>query len=528
MSSMKIASLTLLGLALMAGCTVVASYPDTRPENDRPSCQDGRDNDLNGDMDCADTDCAGLGVCPEADQVLSAALTPCFKDDELGVEFESDGEICEPWPDGTEECAPGMVRFPGRGACEELAPPCAEDDDFADGIAAELFVAAEGTGDGSRGAPFGALEDALAVAPAGSTIALAEGMTATASTLARDVTLLGCGAGSTLTSNITIEAAVMLRGVHVIAPSGEAAITVTEVGALSLRGSRVRSESVALVVAGHADVEVAALEAPTAARVLSGDLLARVAVFTGGVEVLEGASAELRASAVTDSPSIGLRVDAGATVILRGVILERSGTAAARVACGLTTTPCLDVEDLVVRESGTGAGLMITNSNVQLTRALVEGAAERGIEFIGSIAQLDHVVVRNTRNVETGVGLFVGSGSNIRASHVRLRANLFRGLVVDSGTVLFSELQILGEQESGTGGIGLLVKNGGDAVLIGFVINEAGLCGVTLEEDAGFSGNRGVISENVRGVCIQGAEITVQELTESITYSGNSRNILDG
>lgn len=518
-------------LALAASCTFVADYPDTRAENDGPRCQDGRDNDLNGDTDCADTSCAGLGVCPEADQVQNTSLAPCFADTDIGVEFEFDGDVCEPWTDGDDDCDAGLVRFPGRGACEVLAPACAVDDDFAADVAADIYVGAEGAGDGTRGSPFGSLADGLAAAPVGGTIALAEGSTVTAASLSRDVTLVGCGAGSTITGPTSIDATVTLRGVAIVA-SGEdvAALLVPAGGVLSLRGSSVHSDDVGLLVSGVADVERVSLAAPTAARVAtSGQLTARVANFSGAVDLQASSSADLRAASVSDSPAAGLEVGAAASLVLRGVVIERSGTSAIHASCGAASAPCLDAEDLVVREAASRAdGVLVPEGSVRLLRVLVEGASGHGTHFGVGSAELDHVVVRNTRSDgdREGTGMVVGADSFLRASHVLLRANQPRGLVFEGGRGVLSELQVQGEQISGTQGVGLLVGEDAEVVLMGFIIHQAGLCGVTLLQGSRFSGNRGVISETFRGVCVQGADIGVAELTSNITYSQNSRNFV--
>lgn len=84
---------------------------------------------------------------------------------------------CDPWPPGGRlECGADEAHFPGRDTCTRIGPECP-----ADGVPVDLppgaihVRAGASGGDGSLGAPFGTIADALGVAGPDAVLALASG-----------------------------------------------------------------------------------------------------------------------------------------------------------------------------------------------------------------------------------------------------------------------------------------------------------------------------------------------------------------
>lgn len=63
----------------LTGCSPLLGFPDVVSENALQTCQDGRDNDLDGDIDCDDADCG----CNRCEEFVSEPLT-----------FDVLGQIC--------------------------------------------------------------------------------------------------------------------------------------------------------------------------------------------------------------------------------------------------------------------------------------------------------------------------------------------------------------------------------------------------------------------------------------------------
>ncbi|MCC7537126.1 MAG: hypothetical protein IT379_12970 [Deltaproteobacteria bacterium] len=118
-----------------------------------------------------------------ASPIDAVARPPVFADCGSWTRTTSDGaETCEPWPAGGHAtCMGATEHFPGGPGCERIGTVCPPAGSWDPAIAAvggpvvRVRAGAPAGGDGSTGAPFATLAAALAAAPAGAVIALAEG-----------------------------------------------------------------------------------------------------------------------------------------------------------------------------------------------------------------------------------------------------------------------------------------------------------------------------------------------------------------
>jgi hypothetical protein len=534
-------------MALLPACTFLAPYPAVGTEDDETTCSDGVDNDLDGDTDCADEGCATF--CPSLAVVAPSSLLPCFAQGDIAFREEQERAepTCEPWPAIAPDCGPGEVLLPGRTSCTALGDPCG--DPFKDGIEADIYVlAGQFEGDGSAEMPYGFLLRAVAEAQAGDTIAVGAGSYGEHVTIDKPLHVVGAcpaatqiiGGGVTVPVLRVTSPGVIVEGVTI--QSVGPGIVVEAGGSLVLRdvvidgvgGTAIRVHNATLdarhvVVRDVRGGTGAAVLAQEGAEVLLSSVLIEdvdgVGVFANGGEV------DVVASAVRRTVSEGLRVQGAGALRARGVVVSASGTAAALVSCSGDTpeAPCLDLEDVVVRQpTGSGAGVDVVAGHIRLERTLIDGARVRSLRLSEGTARLSHVVVLNTRRTsdDAGTAIDVGAGARLQGGFVRLRANQFNGLAVQDGTVLLRDLEVLGEQESGTSGVGVRARGAATLELDRFGIIAPGLCGLQLERDVAFVGVDGVITGADRGACVPPAPFTPAQLSGQITYAGNGRNIV--
>ncbi len=160
--------MSLLALALaLAGCG----------DDDPPADAGG------GDADAAtpEVDAAEIAIDPPAapQRAVAPALLPCPigwapRATRAGVAY------CDPFPEGRKTCSGATGQRPGDRECTRIGPPCPEGE-WADPIIVPdgrivLYVRPGAIdGDGTRDRPFGTIAEAIAIAPHGTTIALAKG-----------------------------------------------------------------------------------------------------------------------------------------------------------------------------------------------------------------------------------------------------------------------------------------------------------------------------------------------------------------
>jgi len=436
--------------------------------------------------------------------VAPPILTPCPEGwrEIVGPDFAE----CDPWPAaGRASCGADEAHFPGEPTCRRIGPACP-----ADGVPTDLPPDAihvrEGAtaGDGSDGAPFGTLAEALAVAGPDAVIGLAVGSYSEV-TIMRDASVTIVGA---CTSTI-------------IDPGSGTAFTVLE-GSLALRNLRVKNAFGGLLARNAViDLESLIFEdisdtpvATNAASTVDGrDLLVRRA--GGGAFFFPGSTATLSEIVVEDSGGFALGSSSGSltasvvavTGVLDGtasgfvsavsstVVLEQVFFASDPLAPIFATGSDIRITDAVlfappgadtradqVGFLGTGEAA-ITLERVTVTRA---GGLVVGIAGIDASATLTDVVVREVLDdghaIEVGDGaraelrrtfidragrngmLFFGAGTEVIASDIHIRASQpdligfwGRGIGVQTAATLSAERVLLESHHE----IGLVVASEG-------------------------------------------------------------------
>jgi hypothetical protein len=535
-------------LALAPGCTFIASYPGVSPEDTEEACSDGIDNDLDGNTDCADPDCTGF--CPSAAVVAPTSLLPCYQAD--GVSFREDVDraepTCEPFPATPPTCEPGEALFPGRSTCTLLGAPCG--DPFKPDVEADQYaLQGQVGGDGSIDSPYALILRAMSELQDGGTVAVGAGDYGEHLTITRPMHLVGaCPAVTRLIGGSATQPVIQVQSPDVIiegftltsigfgiavAPGASLTlrdVIIEDVGGEALRITDGFLDAERVVIRNVSRADGAGLHAREGAEVLLSSIL--IEDIEGAGLVADGATVDIRASAIRRTGGEGVRVVGDAYVVGQGLSVAASAAVGVAVSCTESTAdaPCLDLTDSILRHPTTdGAGLSVEGGgHIALTRTLVDGSHVRALQLASGHAALSHVVIRSTRRgpEESGTAIAALGGSTLEGRHLRLRANQFNGILLDRSSATLRDMELLGQHESGTSGVGLRARNGASVDIARFVIDSAGLCGLQLEADVGFTGVDGVISDNERGACLPPDAFTPEQMSTHITYAGNGRNFV--
>src|SRR5688572_19466561 len=125
----------------------------------------------------------GSTVTPPAppEAVQPPSLTPCPAGwREVAPETPDGVATCDPWPEtGAADCVVGQAHFPGEPGCASVGAPCPAGD-WPEGLpagGAVRYVQAGATpgGDGTLGAPYATIGEALVAPPSGLIVAIAKG-----------------------------------------------------------------------------------------------------------------------------------------------------------------------------------------------------------------------------------------------------------------------------------------------------------------------------------------------------------------
>ncbi|NOY93472.1 MAG: hypothetical protein GXP55_19995 [Deltaproteobacteria bacterium] len=541
--------------AAIASCSVVASFPDVRAEDDAMSCQNRLDDDLNGRLDCAELSCADF--CPVADAVRPANLVPCYEDSERSLSFVAQlGDLtqdarCSPWiPNasgivGPPSCPEGELSFPGESGCAPLGAACPEAGTWPSDVpvgALHVLSGAPPGGSGAADRPFSTLAEALAVARDGDTLIVGEGLYMESIALSRSITLRGVCADKVHISSEGEGVVVRLSapgaalrdvtlGLDAAAPSPLAGVVVeatdTRLDSLAISGvagTALRVVDGASVVAERLDVaqlrgaDSLALDVEAgasaqihgwSARQLEGDALRVAGVL------------ELEASWLADVDGVGLRVIPGSQTRVAGFATLRTAGGVLDVDCGGQVDACLVAEDLWSDADG-GPGVLLRGGSMELRRAFIQRAEGVGVHVLGGMLVTEDLVVTQVRSrgVVSGAALRVEAAGTVRGSRILLRLNLLYGIEVLGGSLLISDLMVDGRVPSGTSAVGLRIE-GGTTSVQAFSIDQAGICGVELVgvEDAVL--RQGVVSKSPRGVCVDGGDLTPGELMSFIKFTSD-------
>ena len=304
---------------------------------------------------------------------------------------EDGATTCDPWPDtGRATCAPDEAHFPGGAGCERIGPACPADG-LPDGLPTDgsvLYVSATATagGDGSRAAPFRAIADALAVATAGSTLAVGVGSYDEPVALRDGVSLVGACVADTRIAWSTRDSApasIQVRGADV-----------------TVRDLQIGGERSGLLVdrGGRATVRNVLVDGATEAGV-------RVH-FDGVADITDLVVRDTRVEPSDGLSAFGLVVELGGTADVTRAAIDGNTTAGVIADASDTV---LRLSDAVVANTlsvpgdlAYGIGVISqTGSRVELSRVAVEGnrSAALNTTAAGTVLTATDSVFRGTRQV---------------------------------------------------------------------------------------------------------------------------------
>ncbi|MBW2462647.1 MAG: right-handed parallel beta-helix repeat-containing protein [Deltaproteobacteria bacterium] len=444
---------------------------------------DGMMSSSDGAVDAPD---AAMGVAPPALPVLTIdGMCPenwTEVTDAMGL------STCEPWPATADtSCPDGEAWFVGGTGCLPIGTPCPVGD-FAEDLptgSPTLYVLAGAVGgDGTRTAPYGTIDDAMASSSPGTVIALAKGSYDAPVQLSPGVTLHGACAAETIISSSTpsdLAGVITIMGADAqvrnltIGPSRRPGVWVEGAGrGLHLRGVEVRgTENVGIVVFTGAlltaeGLRVAGTDPRSDLRFGRGLIvqagasatLSR-AIFEGNHDVAVSASQPGTTLALTDvavrdtlgrrsegDRGWGFSVSLGASATVTRTIFERNRDLGVGAFDPDTTVEITDavVRDTRPRESdGAGGGgiLVELGASAVITRLVVEDNRQSGIlvDQLGSTLALTDAVVRGTLSRENdgrfGRGLSLQFGASAMVARAVFEANRDIGVFANNeGTTL--------------------------------------------------------------------------------------------
>ncbi|MCC6873945.1 MAG: hypothetical protein IT378_06485 [Sandaracinaceae bacterium] len=447
---------------------------------------------------------------------------------------------CEPWPEGGErtDCPIGEGHLPGTPGCAPLGAACPADG-WPAGLPADRPVVyvddgAAAGGDGtSRARALRSIAAAMASAPAGAIVAVAEGTYDEAVAVRAGRTLWGaCASGTRLVSSAADEGAALLALAEDRASASNIAVVVS-----ARPGIVVSAEGASLdgvVVSGARLVGVSVTSGSLSARRLAvlDTVSGTGGTYGNGISVASGTTLSIEQAillrnrngalaaaggtvtgrAIVASDTLPLESDerfghgvaalAGASVTLEEAVLERNHAEAAYAgdaSTSLTLRRSVLRDTLAqTRDDAFGRGLdALGSAHAVLERSLVSGNHTGGLFAAGAGTALTatDVVVTHTlaqpSDARAGIGAHVDGGATLTLERVHVEDSLTLGvLATGAGAALgATDLRVtgVGAQESdGRFGRGLQARMGAQATLTRAAFEATHECGLSAI-DAGTS-----------------------------------------
>jgi hypothetical protein len=374
---------------------------------------------------------AGLGQVPVAG--CEAGIPP----EDCGEGFEADGTMgCRALlPE--EPCASGTLAIPGESSCRELVPCGSGKWGDAPLSPSTIFVDARYAGldsDGTETKPFKTIGAAVAVATAGSLIAVADGVYAEDVTIDRTVKLWG-----------RCPTMVEIRGT-----------TAPALASLAIHADA--TEIHHLAVAGNAD----------GVFVSNGE-----GVTFDGVWIHD-----------THARGIGVQPDFGpASVVVHNSIVERARLVGVHVIGSHATVDASSFRGVLENDPyATGYGLSVqpdmnsgAASELSLSASVIEANHTAGVLVVGSLASITQSVIRTTEpsmlSSRDGVGIIAQESNGLAASLTLetslLAANHSRGLALVGSEATLRAVHVRDtepqEWDQNTGEGVAIINSGGQA-----------------------------------------------------------------
>lgn len=402
----------------------------------------------------------------------------------------SGASVCDPWPETgvAASCAVDQAHFVGGAGCERVGTTCGADG-FADDLPAAgvLFVRPGASGDGTRASPFGAIADAVAVASAGTTIALSVGVFAQDEVdLPDGVVLRGACAAETV--------------LHSDADGIE-----TFLGVVTVRGTGGSVENLRIEGA-RPGVSV------NGGSVTLRDVVVAEAVGQG-VLVLNGGALTAERLVVRDTQpymgfaeGVGLQVNNGSSATIDRAVFARNriaGVSASGMGTVVTITDAAAQQTMRAVGSDTlGIGFGASNgARLELTRVAVDGASYAGIRALAGATTIVHrAVVRDVEQAanitDLGAGVAAEAGT-LEASELWIeRASHTGAVAVGTGTsltlrdALVLETRVAPEPMPDVFGLGVWASDDADLALERVLVEGNTFAGVLIQ-----TGSRGVLRD---------------------------------
>lgn len=368
-------------------------------------------------------------------------------------------------------CPPGFVTGPGPvndaglPACEPDPADCGTD---AFGGVQDapnvrfLDINAPKGGDGTRAKPLNSLSLAVAVVPAGGTLAIAAG-TYPSATLSKPITLVGrCAAMVSLVStwSASVSASGSTPGLRVVR---SVTLTGSNRGASSIVGHALELRRVWVHATAQTGLYAAKPSSSIAARecvIDEGGLPTKM--YDDGVQVRSGAQIALRDVRISGSRGRGAYVrDAGTALTARDVLID--GVVDNFVAAASSTLP--------------GHGILLSGgARVDLRRVRVLGCREIGVQVgddgtVLTAVGLDISHSRPSAAGKNGNGMLVSKGARADIAGARIWGNQTSGIYV-TGALSTARLTglLAGEQRAdpaaSLGGYAVHVHDGAHVELL--------------------------------------------------------------
>jgi len=497
---------------LLPGCSVAIDLPPLLEEESLDACRNAEDDDLDGEMNCADPGCAAF--CPNGLNHLLPTFT-CFTDPSRGLAFREvgvDPTRCDPKPDRDVICAGDEHLIPGAVGCRRVGGACPDGWAIPEGEHPRVWYVRPGEdGVGTEADPFGTLASAIDVSGAGDAIVLAAGDHVATRV---DVDVLGaCVAQTRIVGQLEIAADVRIANLSAerlvvegtldavgVAVDGETVV----VGSATFDGSRLEAGTgeLALQVDGRATIVGSTIRASERAVSSAGELSLRgvavrdTTVFAvealGPTTTLEGVSIEIASGVGVDARCTAEETSECLTLVRSSITsLDPSAT-----SLGLALEGPSGVRETVV--SGMAEGALRASATVDLSDLVLENGLGFGASFEGeATALLTRALIRN---------------------HGARALNVVRG-----ATVTAVDLSVRAPATSTTDSC---IVNAGELFMMSFSATSCVPCGLMLEAESATTLSDGLLQNNGRAVCLaRRLDVPLQALTTSVTYRDNRSNI---
>lgn len=327
---------------------------------------------------------------------------------------------CEP-PGARVDCPEGEARFIDSSACEPVATCPAGT--FAEGLPGSgvWYVEVDGDGDGSIGDPFD-LADALAVADAGDTIALAAGTYDGFVDVPDEVAIVGTCPSET---RLIWSAIDDTRPVVLVSPGQSAMLSNLTIGPVA---------GVGILANGTLELESVIVDGATGAGILittlgavgGSDVVVRATTPRGGTSggmgvIVDGGRLNATRWVVRNNVRNGIRVDGGSAEIEDLVAIDNIG-----------------VEPLLQ-----GSGVHLLAGTLTLRRADLRGAANVALEVTGGIATAEDLFIDEATVVDPPGGTLL----SVREGELSVDRAFVRGtswtVNGDDGTLVLRDAVIV-------------------------------------------------------------------------------------